>query len=52
VCRSHVLCGVGFCGSMHVRILEEDNKEEEELVDIAPHWVELCTSCVVISLCY
>jgi hypothetical protein len=25
------------CGSVHVRILEEANKEEEELVDVAPH---------------
>jgi hypothetical protein len=25
------------CGSVHVRILTEDNKEEEELVDVAPH---------------
>jgi hypothetical protein len=27
-----------ICGSVHVRILEEDNKEEEELVDVAPRW--------------
>jgi hypothetical protein len=26
-----------FFGSVHVRILTEDNKEEEELVDVAPH---------------
>jgi hypothetical protein len=30
-------CGVGF-GSMHVRRLKKTNKEEEELVDVAPHW--------------
>jgi len=29
-----------FCGSVHVRRLEEDNKEEEDLVDVAPHWGE------------
>jgi hypothetical protein len=27
-----------FCGSMHVRILKEDNKEDEELVDVASRW--------------
>jgi hypothetical protein len=26
----------GFCGSVHVRGLKEDNKEDKELVDIAP----------------
>jgi len=31
---------------MHVRRLEESNKEEEELVGIAPHWGESCISCV------
>ena len=25
-----------FHGSVHVRILKEDNKEDEELVDVAP----------------
>jgi hypothetical protein len=25
---------------VHVRRLEEANKEEEELVDVAPHWGE------------
>jgi hypothetical protein len=39
-----------FFGSVHVRRLEEDNKEEEELVDVAPYWGESRTSCVVISL--
>jgi hypothetical protein len=30
-----------FCGSVHVRRLEAANKEEEEeLVDVAPHWGE------------
>jgi hypothetical protein len=41
----------GLCGSMHVRILEESNKEEEELVDVAPHWGEPRISRVVVSLC-
>jgi hypothetical protein len=36
----------GFCGSVHVRILEEENKEEEELVDVASHWGEPRISCV------
>jgi hypothetical protein len=27
-----------FCGSVHVRRLKEDNKEDEELVDVAPRW--------------
>jgi hypothetical protein len=36
---------------MHVRILEEDNKEEEELVEIAPHWGEPCISYVMVALC-
>jgi hypothetical protein len=27
-------------GLVHVRRLEETNKEEEELVDISPHWGE------------
>jgi hypothetical protein len=26
------------CGSVHVRRLKEDNKEDKELVDVAPHW--------------
>jgi hypothetical protein len=30
---------------MHVIILKETNKEEEELVDIAPHWGEPCIYC-------
>jgi hypothetical protein len=41
-----------FYGSVHVRRLKEDNKEEEELVDVAPHRGEPRTSCVVIALCY
>jgi hypothetical protein len=49
--RSPILCGVGFCGSVHVRRLKEDNKEDEELVDVAPHWGEPRISCVVIALC-
>jgi hypothetical protein len=27
-----------FFGSLHVRRLKEDNKEDEELVDVAPQW--------------
>jgi hypothetical protein len=33
-------------GLVHVRRLEETNKEEEELVDVAPHWGEPRISCV------
>jgi hypothetical protein len=40
-----------ICGSVHVRRLEEDNKEEEELVDVAPHWGEPRISCVMVALC-
>jgi hypothetical protein len=36
---------------VHVRRLTEGNKEEEELVDIAPHWGEPRISCVVFSFC-
>jgi hypothetical protein len=36
---------------VHVRRLTKDNKEEEELVDVAPHWGEPCISCVMVSLC-
>jgi hypothetical protein len=39
------------CGSVHVRRLTKDNKEEEELVDVAPHWGEPHISYVVIALC-
>jgi hypothetical protein len=28
----------GLCGSVHVRRLKEDNKEDEDLVDVAPCW--------------
>ena len=27
-----------FCGSVHVRILKEANKEDEDLVDVAQGW--------------
>jgi hypothetical protein len=37
-------------GSVHVRILKETNKEEEDLVDVAPHWGKPCISCVVVAL--
>jgi hypothetical protein len=40
------------CGSMHVRRLEETNKEEEELVDVAPHWGEPRISCVMFFVLY
>ena len=36
---------------MHVRRLTKDNKEDEELVDIVPHWGESCISCVMVDLC-
>ena len=51
MCRSHVLYGVGFWCSVHVRSLKDDNRREEELVDVAPHWGEPCISCVVVALC-
>jgi hypothetical protein len=35
-----------LCGSVPVRRLKETNKEEEELVDVAPHWGEPRISCV------
>jgi hypothetical protein len=35
-----------LCGSVPVRILKETNKEEEELVGVAPHWGEPRISCV------
>jgi hypothetical protein len=28
--------------------IEETNKEEEELVDVAPHWGEPHISCVIV----
>jgi hypothetical protein len=33
------------------RRLREDNKEREELVDVAPHWGESRISYVVVALC-
>ena len=36
---------------MHVRRLTEDNKEDEELMDVAQHWGEPHISCVMVSLC-
>jgi hypothetical protein len=36
--RSPVLCGVGFWCFVHVRRLKEANKDDEELVDVAPGW--------------
>jgi hypothetical protein len=43
--RSPVLAGL-LCGLVHVRKLKDTNKEEEELVDVAPHWGEPRISCV------
>jgi hypothetical protein len=37
-----------ICGLVHVRRLEEVNKEEEELVDVAPHWGEPHISHVIV----
>jgi hypothetical protein len=36
---------------VHVRRLKKDNKEDEELVDVAPHWGEPRISCVMVALC-
>jgi hypothetical protein len=35
-----------LCGLVPVRRLKDTNKEEEELVDVSPHWGELCISFV------
>jgi hypothetical protein len=40
----------GFLGFVHVRILTEDNKEDEELVEVAPHWGEPRISFVMVYL--
>jgi hypothetical protein len=32
-------------------MIDRSNKEEEELVDVAPHWGEPRISCVVVALC-
>ena len=39
---AHITCPMWseLCGSVPVRILKKTNKEEEELVDVAPHWGE------------
>jgi hypothetical protein len=37
-----------ICDLVHVRRLEEVNKEEEELVDVAPHWGEPRISYVIV----
>jgi hypothetical protein len=39
------------CGSVYVRRLDKDSKEEEELVDVAPHCGEPRISCVMVALC-
>jgi hypothetical protein len=39
------------CGYVHVRRLTKDNREEQELVGVAPHWGEPHISCVVVALC-
>jgi hypothetical protein len=36
---------------VHVRRLTKDNKEDEELVGVAPHWGEIRISCVMVSFC-
>jgi hypothetical protein len=36
---------------VHVRRLIKYNKEDKELVDVAPHWGEPHISCVMVSLC-
>ena len=41
----------GFLWLCVCRRLKEDNKEREELVDVAPHWGEPRISCVVVALC-
>jgi hypothetical protein len=41
-----------FFVSTHVRRLEEDNKEEEELVDVARRWGEPRISCVMCFVLY
>jgi hypothetical protein len=41
-----------LCGSVLVRILKETNKEEEELVDVTPHWGEPRISCVDVLVQY
>jgi hypothetical protein len=48
VCCAQITCPVQSwpCGSVPVRRLKETNKEEEELVDVAPHWGEPHISCV------
>jgi hypothetical protein len=33
------------------KTIDRRNKEEEELVDVAPHWGEPHISCVVVALC-
>jgi hypothetical protein len=37
-----------ICGLVHVGRLEESNKEEGELVGVAPHWGEPRISCVIV----
>jgi hypothetical protein len=41
-----------FCGFVPVRILKETNKEEEELVGVAPHWGKPRISCVDVLVQY
>jgi hypothetical protein len=48
VCCAQITCLVrsDLCGSVPIIILKKTNKEEEELVDVAPHWGEPCISFV------
>jgi hypothetical protein len=48
VCADFLSYAELACGSVHVRRLEEDDKKEEELVDVAPHWGEPRISCVIV----
>jgi hypothetical protein len=41
-----------ICGSMHVRRMEEANKESEELVDVSPRWGEQRISYVMRFVIY
>jgi hypothetical protein len=48
--RSFVLYRVDILGSVHIGRLTKDNKDREELVDVAPQWGEPCISCVMVAL--
>jgi len=48
VCCAQITCPVQskIFGFMPIRILKKTNKDEEDLVDVAPHWGEPRISCV------